>query len=403
MSEYWLTIVIVLLIIAIVIDGIRRMRNARRDSLKMALRPVSRGDNSSSDDGNYGSEFPSGGARPSDRRIDPERIQQVRNKYNFGKDMNAWKNKVADKIAEHTGHKEDQESLPEHERIEPSMVDFDPLLDEMPERRAYQASSASETETEIEDELAVEEPIAPPTKVAPPPASKSEPVQASLNLDETVPMLMDSLVDDNDQATEAPSTSDTPEEPKAEPIVAVGARMQSSPKAQQTTHSANKPRYESKYADHQQQQAATSPKDVLVIHVRAQENEYFYGDDLLELILDNGLRFGAMDIFHCHAGEDGEGPVLFSMANMVKPGSFDLHSFEELSTVGVSFFLILPTETESNMQAFERMLSTATRIAEKLHGELQDENRSVLTKQTMEHYRERIRDFSRRQQLEKNK
>jgi cell division protein ZipA len=69
----------------------------------------------------------------------------------------------------------------------------------------------------------------------------------------------------------------------------------------------------------------------------------------------------------------------------------------------VSLFLALPVETGSYMEAFDAMLATAKGIAEQLQGELKDENRSVLTGQTVEHYRERIRDFSRRQQLEKHK
>jgi cell division protein ZipA len=145
------------------------------------------------------------------------------------------------------------------------------------------------------------------------------------------------------------------------------------------------------------------PEEVLVIHMRASKDNVFYGDELLELILEHGLRFGAMDIFHCHAGEDGEGPILFSLSNMVKPGVFDLHTFDKFSTVGVSLFLSLPVETGSYLEAFEAMLATAKAIAKRLQGELKDENRSVLTGQTIEHYRERIRDFSRRQRLEKRK
>lgn len=66
-------------------------------------------------------------------------------------------------------------------------------------------------------------------------------------------------------------------------------------------------------------------------------------------------------------------------------------------------FLALPVETGSYMEAFDTMLTTAKAIAKQLQGELKDENRSVLTGQTIEHYRERIRDFSRRQRLEMRK
>ena len=390
--DYWLTIIIVLLIVGIVFDGVRRMRNAKRDSLKMSLRPVQRDLEEHPDDDEYGSEFPNGGARVSERKIDPERIQKVRNKYNFGSDIPAWREKVANKIAEHTGMKksESDEMIQASNRIEPSLNDeVDPLLDDLRESLDDLTTPDTQSAAQVADD-----------EVNP------EPVQTSLNLEDSVPMLMDSL---EDTAGDEDST-------QAQEIRPVASHIDVEPDDSDVaieTRSANKPRYESKYVDHakqagSQQQSSTNTdestlQDVLVIHVKAAKNEYFYGSDLLDLILDNGLRFGEMDIFHCHAGEDGEGPVLFSMANMVKPGTFDLHSFEEFSTVGLSFFLALPTGLDNHMDAFDKMLSTAKNIADTLSGELNDEQRSILTGQTIEHYRERIRDFTRRQQLEKSK
>ncbi len=431
MDQHWLTILIVVLIVGIVFDGVRRMRNARHDSIKMSLRPVQR-DNEEEDDENpsYGSEFPNGGARVSNRHIDPERIKQVRNKYNFGDDMSAWRDKVAEKIAEHTGIKTNSEETaakPEP-RIEPSF-EADPLMDsvakqtdvsEYPEDHydvGHEAEEYAVTESSVDDDpydsrqpeeddtIAYEEAEVASEETASEDVNR-EPIQTSLNLEDSVPMLMDSLEADTSEVTASTKISEkassSPE--KAEPIVPVATHIavtEAEDEPELDTHSANKPRYESKYVDHGDK--APVPQEVLVIHVKAAKDEYFYGSDLLDLVLDNGLRYGAMDIFHRHAGEDGEGPILFSMANMVKPGVFDLHSFEEFSTVGLSFFLALPTETGSNMDAFEAMLATAKDIASHLGGELNDEQRSVLTGQTIEHYRERIRDFSRRQQLEKNK
>ena len=49
------------------------------------------------------------------------------------------------------------------------------------------------------------------------------------------------------------------------------------------------------------------------------------------------------------------------------------------------------------MQAFDRMIDTAKRLRAALDGELKDDNRSVMTAQTIEHYRQRIRDFELRQ------
>ena len=51
------------------------------------------------------------------------------------------------------------------------------------------------------------------------------------------------------------------------------------------------------------------------------------------------------------------------------------------------------------MEAFDAMLLTARAIAEQLNGELRDENRSVMMGQTIEHCRQRIRDFDMQSRL----
>ena len=99
-----------------------------------------------------------------------------------------------------------------------------------------------------------------------------------------------------------------------------------------------------------------------------------------------------MSIFHRHADTDGKGPVMFSMANMLKPGTFTLSEMEEFTTLGVSFFMQLPNKL-GNMQCFEQMLGTAQAVQKELDAVLKDENRSVFTRQTIEHSRQRIRDF----------
>ena len=48
------------------------------------------------------------------------------------------------------------------------------------------------------------------------------------------------------------------------------------------------------------------------------------------------------------------------------------------------------------MSAFDSMLETAQCVADNLEGDLLDESRSVATKQTVEHIRQRIRDLERR-------
>ena len=139
----------------------------------------------------------------------------------------------------------------------------------------------------------------------------------------------------------------------------------------------------------------SDPEEVLIINVMAHKGEVFKGLDLLDIVLKCGLRYGSMDIFHRYSDTKGEGALLFSMANMVKPGTFDLDAMDEFTTPGVSLFMTLPIDADS-MQSFELMVETAQAISQTLHGELKDEQRSAMTRQTIEHSRQRISDFERK-------
>ena len=139
-------------------------------------------------------------------------------------------------------------------------------------------------------------------------------------------------------------------------------------------------------------------EEVLVINVIARDADGFKGPALLQNILESGLRFGEMDIFHRHESMAGNGEVLFSMANGVKPGTFDLDDFELFYTPAVSFFLGLPGPRHPK-QAFDVMIAAARKLAHELNGELKDDQRSVMTAQTIEHYRQRIVEFERKKQL----
>ncbi|UFH48292.1 cell division protein ZipA [Pseudomonas sp. KNUC1026] len=137
------------------------------------------------------------------------------------------------------------------------------------------------------------------------------------------------------------------------------------------------------------------PEEVLVILVVSRSEAGFKGPALLQNILESGLRFGEMDIFHRHESMAGNGEVLFSMANALHPGVFDLDDIDHFSTRAVTFFLGLPGPRHPK-QAFDVMVAAARKLAHELDGELKDDQRSVLTAQTIEHYRQRIVEFERR-------
>jgi len=138
------------------------------------------------------------------------------------------------------------------------------------------------------------------------------------------------------------------------------------------------------------------PQEVLVINVLSKEPGGFQGPDLLQLLLACDLRFGKKNIFHRYEKPNAKGAIQFSVANLVEPGTFDLDAMDNFSTPGVSFFLSLPGP-EKPLTAFNYMVETAQVLVRHLHAELRDDAHSVMTAQTIEHCRQRIRDFERKQ------
>ena len=141
--------------------------------------------------------------------------------------------------------------------------------------------------------------------------------------------------------------------------------------------------------------------EVIVVHLIAPRGHRFDGRELLQELLEGGMRFGEMNIFHCHRQENGEDVLQFSMANAVEPGTFDIDEMERNQFAGTTFFLKLPGPGRP-LAALDRMLDTVRTLAERLGGELKDEQRSVLTPQTMEHMRQRVQEFERRLHLKEH-
>jgi cell division protein ZipA len=135
--------------------------------------------------------------------------------------------------------------------------------------------------------------------------------------------------------------------------------------------------------------------EVFMLNVVARNPGGFNGGDILHILLACDLRFGDMSFFHRYEKEAGLGPIQFSVANMMQPGVFDIDNMSDMTTPGLVFFLTLPGP-EDMMQAFDYMFETAQAVARNLEGDVLDESRCAMTKQVVEHSRQKIVDLERR-------
>ena len=373
----WLTGIIVLLIIVILADGLRRTYNLRRHSIHLSPKMKKRAKETVNEvEGvsleSLKSELPNGGARVIGYRS-PNELRQPRKKISAKELREARRREEAAKRTPEQTRLNLNESVPilmesvepqstlsqktpqqnnffdsANERIEPSFSktllhekDFEPELPHSQANKhddniAYEEDDDYENEVDDYDEDLDDEDL-------------DENDSDEELLDEDADDFEDEL-DDEDESDDAPKAA--------------------SP-------------------------ASLEPQEVIIINVMAFKGESFNGNDLLDVILKCGLRYGSMDIFHRYSDTKGEGVLLFSMANMVKPGTFDLDLMDEFETPGVSLFMTLPIDADS-IQSFELMVNTANTIADTLDGELKDEQRSAMTRQTIEHCRQRISDFERK-------
>ncbi|WP_129141952.1 cell division protein ZipA [Modicisalibacter coralii] len=142
-------------------------------------------------------------------------------------------------------------------------------------------------------------------------------------------------------------------------------------------------------------------EEVIVISVLSRDEEGFSGTHLLNLMLACGLRYSEMGIFLRYETEDGDSDLQFAMVDVIKPGTFDLEAMDDYRTPGITFLMPLPGAQDS-AAAFEAMFETAMVVVRNLGGELKDENRSVMTAQTVEFARQRVQEFERRHRLHRS-
>ncbi|MBB6599403.1 cell division protein ZipA [Luteimonas sp. MC1825] len=137
---------------------------------------------------------------------------------------------------------------------------------------------------------------------------------------------------------------------------------------------------------------------IVTLYIAARAGQVLRGPDIVVAAEKAGLTYGHMNVFHRLVdGHPERGPV-FSVANIRKPGSFEMAEIQALETPAIAFFLTLPAPLRA-LDAWDAMLPTAERMAELLDGVLLDEQRNALGRQRIAHLREELRGYDREQEV----
>ena len=135
---------------------------------------------------------------------------------------------------------------------------------------------------------------------------------------------------------------------------------------------------------------------LVTLYVAARPEQVLRGEDIVVAAEKTGLVYGYMNIFHrLVEGQPERGPV-FSMASILKPGSFDMASIGEMETPAIAFFLTLPGPLGA-LDAWETMEPTVSRMAELLDAVVLDDSRNALGRQRIAHIRDELRAYDRQQ------
>ncbi len=133
---------------------------------------------------------------------------------------------------------------------------------------------------------------------------------------------------------------------------------------------------------------APQQQKIVTLRVVAGGKGAFVGDELVLSLRGIGMRHGKFGIFHRYEGTN-EDDVVFSIASLVEPGSFDLSNIKEQQIPGISIFMVLPGPMDG-AEAFDLMTTAARALAQSLSAELLDESGSTLSIQRERYLREEI-------------
>lgn len=130
---------------------------------------------------------------------------------------------------------------------------------------------------------------------------------------------------------------------------------------------------------------------VVAFTIMAESGKAFTGRAVKAALEQHDLRFGDMQIYHkFNAGSRKQ--TLFSVANIIDPGTLLPDKFVSMTTPGLLIFARLPGPV-NGLALFDDLLDTARGISEQLDAILCDETRQPVTDEALEATRSKILNY----------
>lgn len=127
--------------------------------------------------------------------------------------------------------------------------------------------------------------------------------------------------------------------------------------------------------------------DIVVLYILPKADQVLLGSQINSAAQAMGLSFGEMNIFHYKADKRS----VFSLANMLEPGSFDADTMHDLKTTGLTVFMQMVKGDP--LDDLTEMLQRSYQLAGLLDARLCNHRREPLTEQDAENYRTQVAVF----------
>ena len=125
------------------------------------------------------------------------------------------------------------------------------------------------------------------------------------------------------------------------------------------------------------------------LYLIPKSSDQFNGAKLVQALENLGFILGEDEMYHRHLDLSVASPVLFSVANLEQPGTFDAYNLVDFSTMGIVLFMQLPSPG-NNLANLRMMIRAVHTLAEDLQGIVLTEGQEIFDENAEQTYLARV-------------